>query len=187
MKTKYTNSSPLNISSLLDKMHTEDNRNIRIMRNAKWLMFILSPVYLLIFNIGPADEMNIYLRLSGVSFALAFLIFAIIFTKYLKIYRSVDYGQPTVLMLTNAVKRYKMQLSKIALSIIPIIFVNLGVTLISIGEEGERLFEGHYLKFQLIYWPMIAGALFIGLLIWRKKQKPLKDAAEKLLKDIQSE
>lgn len=185
MKTN-NHTKPENLDSLVQKMQKEDTRNIRIMRNFKWLMFIMAPVYVLIFNIGPADEMNIYLRLGGVSFALAFLIFAFIFTKYLKVYRSADYGQATVTMLRNAVKRYKMQLSKIALSLVPLVFINAGVTLISIGEESEGLFEGYYLKFQLIFWPMIALAMGIGLLIWRVKQKPLKDAAEKLLKEIQA-
>ena len=186
MKTINHNSTA-NLEGLIQKMRKEDHRNIRIMRNFKWLMFILAPAYLLFFNLGPADEMNIYYRLTGVSFALAFLIFALIFTKYLKVYRSVDYGQPTVLMLTNAVKRYKMQLSKIALSLIPIVFVDLGVMLLTIAEDGEKIFGGDYLQFQLIFLPSMVVAAFIGIMIWRKKQKPLKDAAERLLKDIQGE
>lgn len=170
---------------LIEKMQNEDKRNIRIMRNFKWLMFILAPVYVLIFNIGPANELNIYMRLGGICFALAFLFFAVVFTKYLKVYRSVDYGLPTVIMLQNAVKRYKMQLSKIAFSIIPIIFIDMGVSLISIGEEG--LFYEDLIRFQFFYWPSIALSTCIGLLIWRKKQKPLKDAAEQILKEMEIE
>lgn len=186
MKTSKNNTA-IDMHSFIEKMQTEDKRNIKVMRNFKWLMFIFAPLYILLFNIGPFDKINLYMRLGGLSFGLAFIIFALIFTKGVKEFRSVDYGVPTTKMLSDAIDRYKLQISKLFFVLLPLTLINIGESLILLGQDIDSIFGGSLLNFQLFYWILVIVGLIIGIIFWRIKHKPLKEAAEQLLNEMQGE
>lgn len=184
MRTNINKPIETDMGTLIQKMRSEDKRNIMISRNFQILMWIMAPLYIILFNF-VFDDINIYSRLAGFSFGLAFFIFALIFRRFHKIYSSVDYGLPTIEMLSKAAKRYKMQLNKIVLSLIPACLVDLGAVFVSMHEEEENFLFDHLITYQIIYFSMLAVAISIGYMIWRHKQKPLRDAALKLLKEFQ--
>lgn len=184
MKKKINKQTILDMDTLLSKMNSEDKKYTRITRNFQWIMWIMMPLYLIIFNFGT--EITLYDRLAGGSFALAFLTFAVIFRRMHKTYSTVDYGLPTIEMLSNAAKRYKMQLNKIILSLIPIFFIDLAVFFITKSNTEESYLKENFILFQLIFFLMLLLSMSTGYLIWRKKQKPLRDAALSMLNEMQS-
>lgn len=185
MKNKYNQHAP-DLGTLTSNLQKEDRRNIRMTRNFQILMWIMAPLYLILFNFGMGDEITIYDRIEGACFALAFLSFAMIFRKYYKVYTSVDYGVPTTEMLQKAIERYRFQFKKIPFLLMPIVLIDLAVTIRSLTAE-EGIFHGQTIKFQFIYWGMMSAAVFVGYMIWRRKQKPILDASKELLKEILGE
>lgn len=185
MKNKINKKPTIDLNTLISKMTSEDKRNVRIMRNFQVLMWIMAPLYLIIFNIGTGNEITTFFRLGGVCFALAFLTLALILRNFYRTYKSVDYGVPTTEMLKKAVDRYQFKIKKIPLIILPIVLIDLGISAISLSSF-ESAFHNRIVYFQLIYWGLMSTSIFIGYLIWRKKQKPLRDAALAMLKEMEA-
>lgn len=177
-----SNDNIVDLDVLVSKMEKEDSRNLRLMRNFKWIYFVFAITYApMILN--PNNEWNI--RIAGVCNALAFILFALAFRKFHKIYKSVDYSVPLLEMLTKAVDRYKLKLKRIFLVVPSVLLVDVGLVLTdSYGLDSSSLKE--VVIFQVCYFGALTLSGFIGYLIWRKRQKPLRDEALRLLKDLES-
>ena len=183
MKTTYNRNEATFLDKLVGKLQLEDRRNLMIMRNFQWFMWIMAPLYLLIFIAAPFGEVNRYERIGGICFSLAFLFFAFIFRKYKKVYSQVDYGLPTFKMLTLAVKRYNLHFSRIAMTLIPVLIIDLGMFFMSFPYDRFQ----DIIHFQVIYLGLIVVAIIAGMAIWRIREKPLRDAAKSLLSELELE
>jgi len=84
----------------------EDTRNLRLTRRFQWIMWAFVLLYGTFFLIIPAKDIILTQRLGGLSDALAFAVFALVFRKLYLDYRSVDYGVSTVEMLKQTIIRY---------------------------------------------------------------------------------
>lgn len=167
-------------------LQKEDVRYSRLTRNFQWIMWIFAPLYAAIFLLNPDKEILLPERLGGLCYALAFTIFALIFRKFNIEYKSVDYGVPVVKMLTLAAKRYNMFQRKLILIIAPILLVDAGMVLVLMHHSGMKSVTEVILLVQEILLPSLLIGVTIGVLIWRKRQKPLRDAALAMLKEIES-
>ena len=103
---KTNNIDPIDMNSLISGLRAEDTRNVRISKVLQWVYFIFVPFYLIVFNIPMGEEITLKERIGGLCYALAFLIFALIFRNMHKEYNSVDYALPTIDVMKQAVKRY---------------------------------------------------------------------------------
>lgn len=167
----------INLASLTGKLQTEDKRYSNIAKRMQVMYWILIPVYMVFIIRHIQDGSSTMQILGGVCFLFAMLTFAIIFNKFKKEYSKVDYSLPTLLMLKQAVKRYKPFQLKTYWALLAVALVDAGLVFNS--PEGERKWF-----IQLVFIGGIVIAILVGLLIWRKRYKPLKDEALKLIEQL---
>ena len=186
METNQNNNQELDIEQLVRSLEHEDTRNLGMTYRFKWIMFIMAPFYFLIFTGRIILEPYKLDQLGFLFFSLGFVGFALLFRSLHQEYKSVDYGTSTVEMLTKAVARYCFWQSKIYKSIFPAIIACLAISLscehlIPHPDQTTRLlivFFG--------YLAILCCSFFVGYLIWRKRQKPLRDKALALLAEIEN-
>jgi hypothetical protein len=174
-----------NMDKLLSGLKAEDNWNMKLTRNLQWFYWIMVPVYELVYFVIPDAERTILDRFSGACYILGFLMFAFAIRSLYKDYLAVDYALPTVVMLQKAIKRYKLFQWKTAWVIPPVLLVDAGVSLSHFNETGIAAPWQEIVKFQYFFIPAILVSFCIGVAIWYKRQKPLRDNAKKLLEEIQ--
>lgn len=184
MNTNNLNQFDLDLSGLISRLKGEDNRNSRLTNWFQWIMFILALLYFAIFVIDFSEEG--WQQSNGkLLFAIAFLGFAFSFRMSNRQLRSVDYGIPTVEMLTKAVKRYQFWNLKVLLLLLIVLF-NIVVSLLSYNHllpfSSDTV--ARILITSAVFIPLIAGSVTIGYFIWRHRQKPIRDGALALLKEI---
>ncbi|MBN1769251.1 MAG: hypothetical protein JXR50_00780 [Prolixibacteraceae bacterium] len=177
--------NPLDMSEFVGKLQKEDRRNMSLSRNMQWGMWILSIFYAVFFIVIPFYENTLYKAIGWSLYVLTFLSFGFIFNYLKREYRRVDYGLPTLVMLKEAAKRYKFFQRKTTLATMPVILVDVGMVLVTFdpGQPGSLLRT--ILVSQALFIPAIGIGLFIGNIIWRKRQKPLRDAALKMINELE--
>lgn len=183
MKTNHNNNRFHDFDTFVGGLKKEDSRNLKITKIFQPIMLTLAVLYALVFQFDTEGGWE--QRVGGICYAIGFVLFALIFRKFYKEYRDVDYGVPVVEMLTSAIKRYKMFQRKMLLIIVPVLFIDLGMILITVRSyDGD--FSAAFWTTQKLFIPALLLGLVIGLIIAHKRQKPLRDAALMLLKEIQS-
>ncbi len=184
METNNFNKSEINLNELVGKLKKEDNRNLRITKGFQIMMWIFAPLYLALFLLDPHHNAQPAQRWAGVAYATAFTVFALYFRKYYKIYSKVDYSLPTAEMLQQVVNRYQLWRWDLLIIIVPVVLVNVGQILSGYGEDGMYENTSEILTGMLIYYGMIAVSFCVGVFMWSKRQKPLRDNAILLLKEL---
>jgi hypothetical protein len=185
METNQNNKTNFDLDKLVKGLEKEDSRNLKMTSNFTILMWVLSPLYfflaivVLIIDNPSIDQLGFFF------FSLGFLAFGFLFKSLQKDYKSVDYGIPTLEMLRNAAKRYKWWQLKTYLTIVPVALISVAASL-----TIQRAIPHPNLSTRLLivfsgYIVVMIVAIFIGYLIWRKRQKPLRDKALQLLTDIE--
>lgn len=185
MKTIQNNSEPVNLDQLVEGLKKEDTRNLKMTHNFKYLLFFLTPFYLVIFGVALVLEDDPRRSIGPLLFGLGFLIFAFIFRDLNKTYKSVDYGVPTTEMLRKAAQRYELWQNKTYFIAIPVLLFCFGFSF-SVAEwmPGADFLSRYTFAFFLIAI-VFSISFFVGYLIWRKRQKPLRDRALSLLEEIE--
>jgi hypothetical protein len=185
METNKNNKTNLDLDQLVNGLQKEDTRNLKMTSSFIILMWVLAPLYLflavvgMILNNPPIDQ------LGFMFFSLGFLAFGFLFRSLKHDYKSVDYGIPTLEMLQNAAKRYKLWQLKTYLLIIPVALISVAASL-----TIQKVIPNPNLTMRLLivfsgYILLNIVGLSIGYLIWRKRQKPLRDKALQLLSEIE--
>nr|WP_321451645.1 hypothetical protein [uncultured Carboxylicivirga sp.] len=182
------NNSNINISDLTFKLKNEDQRNNKIAQRFKILYFTFGILYALVFIFHYIfDEENTWMdSLSGLSYVMAWLSFALLFRKANKDYSHIDYSLPTITMLQKAAKRYKLfqprQIPAIGAALLVDIASCLNKLVIPLTQESIN----DILIFQLIFFPALIIGFAAGVLIWYKRHKPIRDNALALIKELES-
>lgn len=173
----------INMDSLISRVKDEDAKNLRITKYFQWVYIILIVLYtgLLIFDpyIKSID------RIIGAFYIASFIAFILIFRKGYKEYKSINYSLPLIEMLRETANRYRLRVNKLLTLIIPILLMDVAVTLRFYNDLLPMSPLNRVLIVQAIYIPVFTLSALIGILIWHKKQKPLKDRALELLKDLE--
>lgn len=185
MKTINQNTPDSNLEKLVQGLKNEDASNLKLTTGFAWVMWLLAPVYLLLAIIEMIREAPSLDNLGFIFFSLGFFAFGLLFRSLKNDYQAVDYGIPTVEMLHKAAQRYKFWQLKTFLTIIPMLLVCLA-TSFSLQDRipNPDLMTRIILVF-IGYFLFLCVGIFIGYLVWRKKQKPLRDHALVLLKEIE--
>ncbi|BDX38174.1 hypothetical protein CYCD_15290 [Tenuifilaceae bacterium CYCD] len=173
------------MDSLIANLRKEDSRNLKLMRNFKWIYLVMIVLYALLMVVNPDPDLELHHRLTGVCYVVAFGLFVLIFRKYHKEYSEVDYSLPVVEMLTKAAKRYKFRWKSILICMPSIILIDIGVVLSDFFAIPEIDWSS-IINFQLIYFGLMIISGFAGYIIWRVRQKPLYEGAMQLLKELQN-
>lgn len=172
-------SKKIDIGSLTGKLQTEDQRYANIAKRMQIVYWVLIPVYMIFIVRLILDGNSTSEIIGGVCFMLAMLTFAFSFKKLQKDYNNVDYSLPTLLMLEQAVKRYKPFQLKTFWAFLAAAFVDAGLVFNRPESENKWFI-------QFVFLGAIVIAIFVGLLIWRKRYKPLRDEALKLIEQLKS-
>jgi len=174
-----TNDKLLNndLNDLVHRIKNTDERYACLSKNLQIVYWILVPIYLaliirdMIVNSPAADIAGSFCFLWGM------IVFALLFNSYHKEYKSVDYAQPTLVMLKKAVRRYQPFQAKLWIVLLGVLFINAGLSLHSPFAD--------FVGIQIAFWGSMLAAVFIGLLWWRVRYKPLRDHALRMIREIE--
>ena len=184
MKTEQLYKQEFDLEQLVKGLKKEDTRYLGLTKSFKWIMWVLAPFYFLFFVLGMIIDHPEIDKVGFLFFSLGFLAFALLFNSLHREYKSVDYGVSTMEMLRKAAERYALWQTKTYLTIIPILLIALGF---SFGAQKMFPFANQAVRI-LVGFGSILALLFcsalIGYFIWRNRQKPLRDKALALLKEM---
>ncbi len=172
------------INQLIQRLQKEDVRNLMTFKRFQVIFVVFIVFYGFVFVLNPFSDFELRYRITGICYVFAFVIFGLIFRKYYRDYKSIDYSLPVADMLKKAAERYSFQYKNTWWVIPPLLLIDAGIT-ISLFHRiaGFTTWERIGLV-QLVYVPIMIIAFLIGVLIWYKRQKPLRDAALKLLDEL---
>ena len=177
-----TNEKMLNpeLNDLTAKIKNTDERYSCITKSLQIAYWLFIPIYLVliirdIFSNSPLFEIA-----GSFCFLLGMLVFILIFRLYHLEYKSIDYAQPTLVMLKKAVRRYQPFQNKIWLTLLAVLLIDAGLSL-------RSLFDTDLIWIQVIFLGAMAAAVAIGLLIWRERYKPLRDKALQMIREIEGD
>lgn len=174
-----------NLEALVTRLKKEDSRNLKTTRNFRWLLVIMAVFYTLLMVVNPDPELMMHHRITGLFYVTALASFAVVYRELYMDYRRVDYSLPSVAMLQEAAMRYRFYSWRYFRILSSLVLLDAGVSisyfhrLITI-EPLVRI-----LLVQAFFIPVMAVSVFVGYLIWKKKQKPIRDAALVLLGELQ--
>lgn len=182
----HTIESLPNMELFTSKLKKEDEYNLKISKTFFSIYIGFIGFYFIIIIINLFFDRGLIQVLSQILYILSFVAFVLIFRDNLKIFKKIDYSLPLAEMLNAVVKRYHLKLGYLLILLIPIVLMDGGLTL-SFYEDLEPLSPlNRVLIVQAFYIPVMAISALIGILIWRHKQKPLRDKALELLKELEN-
>lgn len=185
METHNSKQTPVTLEALIHNLQDEDKRNMALSRTMQGVMLGMAIFYVIILVIksivgGPMIE-----AIGGLLVMLAFIIFAWFFRSYTNEYKAIDYGLPTTQMLSKAARRYKLFHGRSFLLFFPLAIEDLGLMLLMHDVFSGPQALVRIVIAQSIFGGVLCMAFYIGYLIWRKRQKPLRDRALRLLEELE--
>jgi len=172
------------IETLVTGLKKEDERNLKMTRNFRWFLVVIAVFYTLLLVVNPDPELMTHHRISGLCYVTAFAVFAVIYTKIYNEYRGVDYSLTTADMLLQAAGRYRFGSWRYIWMLPSLVLLDAGISISFFHRWISVEPLNRVLIVQAFFIPLMAISAFIGYLIWRRKQKPLRDSALNLLKEL---
>jgi len=174
----------IDMDTLLINLKNEDARNLRKMKNFKWMFFIMVIIYTLLMIVNPDSELQLHHRISGLCYVVSFTFFAFLFRKYSKEFSKIDYSLSSAEMFKKAVERHNLTFPRYLIVLPSLLFIDIGLTISEYYRWSSIEPLNRILIVQAILIPIFILSGFIGYLIWRKRQKPLRDGALQILKEL---
>ena len=81
MKTMLHNHQELDLEQLVKGLKREDTRYLALTNSFKWIMWVLAPLYFLLFLIGVIADRPEIDKVGFLFFSLGFLSFALLFNS----------------------------------------------------------------------------------------------------------
>lgn len=182
----HTNKSLIDFSlnTLMEKLKSEDARNLQISKKFQWMYWVLIPIYTGFFILNPDKELGLMSRITGFCYVVSFFIFAFIFRKSVKEYKAIDYALPTLEMMKQAANRYHIWQPRLLWVLLAILFIDAGLSLSAGQHMQDGSFWSNILWIQVAFLPAMGLSFSIGVLIWRMRQKPLRDQARAIIREL---
>jgi len=174
-----TNDKLLNIdlNGLIHRIKNTDERYAGLSKSLQIVYCVLIPIYV-VFIIRDIVTNSPLADIAGsFCFLLGMIIFAFLFYSYSKEYRSIDYAQPTLVMLKKAARRYQPIHPKLWIAFLSVACISAGL---SLHAPFAELFWT-----QVIFWSMMLVAVMAGLLWWKIRYKPLRDEALGMIREME--
>jgi hypothetical protein len=180
----YETDNFINMDTFISKLKGQDTLYKSLSGIFRWIYLGLILVYALKNFLIGQPAINVII--SDICFIVAAIFFVILLSYYLKVYKEIDYSAPLYQMLKNAAQRYKFSAKTLILVCIPLFIMDIGLCFDIINDPfGSSAFM-RILIVQAFYLPMMTASLYFGFRIWKIKQKPLRDHALKMLKDLEN-
>lgn len=174
----------IDMESFIGKLKEEDKSYLLIVQTFKWVYLFLTGLYFLIYFAFPFRDSTSLQKLSDLLFILAFAFLFIIFSRYYRMFRKLDYSVSLSEMLSKVIKRYRLSIATFIEASVPLLLIDLSITLNIYHDLTWMSPVSRVLVVQAFLIPLFVGAGYIGYLVWKKKQKPLVDNAKEMLKDL---
>lgn len=176
MKTDNNKAITTDLPALIAKVKRQD-KNFRIVYMVGIVLYaVIIAAHLAVITISIYKNIPITDWIKMISTLIPFLIIFYYLYKKHKEYKHADYSLSTYIVLKNMKKRYEaFRLNDLWVVVALII---LGI---SMGIDSPE----NFLSFQLEYWSMLIGAMLVGYIYWYIKQKPLRDKASELIKELE--
>jgi hypothetical protein len=185
MKTYNSNQTPVTLDTLIQNLQEEDKRNLALSRTMLGIMVGVAIFYIIILVVKSIVGGPIIETIGGLLVVLAFIIFAWFFKSYTNEYKTIDYGLPTTQMLSKAARRYKLFHGRSFLLFFPLAIEDFGLMLLMHDVFSGPQALTRILIAQAFFVGVLCLAFYIGYLIWRKRQKPLRDNALRMLEELE--
>lgn len=177
----FRNNNPISgIDQLTHKLKQADQKYSRLSKGMQIIYWVLVLVYLIMVIHHAILGGSPAFTISGVFILAAMLIFSLLFRHFYKEYKHVDYSLPTLVMLKKAVYRYQPFQNKTLWALLAVVFINIGL---SLGSSNIDDFIGLQITFRIF----MGLAIGVGLLHWYYRYKPLRDAALRMIKEIEEQ
>jgi hypothetical protein len=88
-------------------------------------------------------------------------------------------------MMKLAVRRYQVWHPRLFLVLLALVLMDCGLTMSFFNNQEAGSFFLEIVWFQLAYFSVMTASFSIGLLIWRARQKPLRDQALAIVKELE--
>lgn len=173
------NTDQNNLSELINRLQGKDKQYAQLSKRFQYVYFAFIPIYLTLIIIDLIEGESLAQTLSGVCFLFGMVSFALIFRNYYKEYNTINYAEPTLTMLKKAARRYKPFQKATLLVLIPLIFIDFGLSLSSAGHL--LVINSH-----LLFFGTILVSIGIGLIWWRYRYKSLRDDMLKMIRELES-
>jgi hypothetical protein len=188
MENSSNNNEPnnlINMEALLKDLKHEDARNLRMMKSFKWIFLVMIIIYAGLMVVNPDPELMLHHRITGMCYVIAFALFYLVFRKYNTEFSNIDYSLPSSEMLARAAKRYELKFRRY-LNVLPsLLLIDAGLTISEFYRWSNFGPVQRILLIQAFYIPLILISALVGYLIWRGKQRHLRDQSLALLKELQ--
>lgn len=168
-----------NMPEIVNRLRDKDQNYAKLSKRFQYVYFAFIPIYVIMIIAHLIQGEPLQYTLSGVFYLLGMLSFAFIFRYYSKHYNTINYAEPTLIMLKKAAKRYKPFQRITLVVLIPLVFINLGLTLSSLEDHTSIL------TIQLFFWGALSFGLIGGIILWYVKYKPMRDDILKLIADLE--
>lgn len=170
----------LPFEELMGKLKAEDANYAAISKRFQYIYLVFIIFYVVVAVLGYIFEGGATRLLSDISFVISFLILAVIFRKYHKEYKFVDYSLPTLQLLKKAEYRYKPFRIRSVWVLFALGFMDVALTLHMVPAVSVW-------TVQIVILSTILVAVVIGLIHWRNKYKPLLDNVRHLISEIETD
>ncbi|TVQ16435.1 MAG: hypothetical protein EA361_04195 [Bacteroidetes bacterium] len=178
---------PKEMEDFVSQLKKQDDYNLQLGKVLKRFYIIMIVIYILLMVINPFADLSVLHRVIGLLFVFAFSWFAMLFSRYQKDFRDVDYGLPTLQMLENVVKRYRLSLKTFLQIIPPVVLVAIALSLTVYQSSSAANAPYRVLMVQLVFFLIALVAGYAGYEVWKVKHKPLVDHAREMLKELNRE
>lgn len=182
--TGKQNGNLIDMNSLINKVKAEDTKNLYLTNTFQWVYIVLIIIYSASLIFDP--NLNNVDRIVGAFYIASFIAFILIFRKGYKEYKNINYSLPVIEMLRETAHRYRLRVDRLLTLIIPVLLMDVSVTLRFYDDLLPMSPLIRVLIVQAVYIPVFAISALIGILIWSKKQKPLRNNALKLIEELES-
>lgn len=172
-----------NIQRIIGRLEAEDSRNTGRFKVLRVLFAIFAPLYLIIGTMSFIREFDIFHLLGYVSYMVSFCFGFLLMNMHVQMYDKVDYSLPTLQMLYQAKKRYRILPSRklgVVYVVAMLLFIGLGQMLIAVNSV-RQMFIG-----VIVLVCSVFVGLMIGCAIWYIHYKPIYDNISKLINDLES-
>lgn len=183
METNHINQSPIDLETLIRNLRVEDARNLKMMQNMQRFIWAVAAMYVLISILNLFLQVHWYKSLGAFILLLVFIGYGLRSRIYRRKMEIIDYGIPTIEMLGKAAHRYQLQIFRgnVIVEITLLLLADIGICLMLYGHP---IFS--FLFIQGFFVFVFAITFLVGYIIWKKRQKPLRDHALALLKEFES-
>ncbi len=178
MDTNNLAHNEIDFSQFVNQLKKADKRASLLYNIVKIFYLLIMAFFLVMFVIIFKFSNNVLYESLNTILILSGLILVYIYLHYRgKDYKNADYSQTTYVMLQQTSERYKPFLTKDLLSIPGLVLMMLGTSLNS----------GRGFLFALVLL-IVAGlvGVIIGFVWWYFKWKPIKDNADRMLREMES-